>query len=354
MGPRKMLSIISSIALLSSIIVAIVSIVYEETCSLPSQDSSVVEIDEASGSVPSQWFSGTITLSSGDLTPVVEVSPIFVKPRRPRSVTFSESHDHILELRASSGRILRCIPFSVGEIVYSNGNSSVESGAGPLFGFGFRIQDPPDYASFAILSEGVKLLAVDLSDNAPTVAISGISENQLFSEGETVDFSWVGSDKDGDSLLYRLHHSFDGGESYGTLFHSDIDETSYSVSTDRFRNIDTARIGISVSDGTRSTFSETPIFRTKSNRGPSVSLQINSGGYFRDEDFTLEAFASTDKDGGVIDLIWSSDIDGYLGAGQIIMLSTDDLTEGAHVFAVTATDSLGRSSTTSATISISH
>ena len=212
-------------------------------------------------SVSSDIFAGSVLL-----TGAVEFDPVFseFKPvsypdtsKRVRESRFLE--DYVLELRDASGMAIRSVPFKaitvIGDGISADGTRhSVISHV-----FRFVVSDPPVYESFAVMKDGVELGSVSRSRNAPSISVSGPSSGDVFSNDETVSVSWVGSDADGDELVYRVYYSTNGGSFYRIMFRM-TEATSKSFSATRLRGSSRARIGVSVSDGTRSVFAETPIF----------------------------------------------------------------------------------------------
>lgn len=303
--------------------------------------SPVEKIARASSPVLSDLFTGSIGFDSSGSVARVEVDTVF---SRPRPITSSSLGDYTLEFLDSSGSVLQSNSFSADESLEFN---LTEPEVSSQAFFSILVENPPDYHSFTIKQDGTELFSLTRSSDAPDISISGITENQLFSKGEAVDFSWVGSDKDEDSLTYRIYYSLDGGRSYEPLI-AETTGTNLSVSTDYLRGSNTARIGISASDGTRSTFAETPVFRVTQN-APEVRIETPSEILFAEQGLVLDAQGYDQEDGalGLEDFSWSSSIDGNLGVGQYIVLSTDELTEGDHIITVTGTDSSGLSSTDS-------
>ena len=218
-------------------------------------------------SVSSDVFAGSVSLTGAG--GVVEFDPVFslnshvVDCRLCISPVASGGGDHIggyvLELRDASGMAIRSVPFNVLTIT---SDGELDDGT-PVGGdndlFEFVVSDPPVYESFAVMRAGVELGSVSRSRNAPSLSVSGPSSGDVFSNDGTVSVSWVGSDADGDELVYRVYYSTNGGSFYRILFHK-TEATSKSFSATRLRGSSRARIGVSVSDGTRSVFAETPVF----------------------------------------------------------------------------------------------
>ncbi len=321
---------------------------------LNQEDTQTEGSQDASRVMSSDMFFGEISFSESDgSTSGVVLDRIYSRPRQVRPIT---SGDYVLELRDSSGASVRNISFTASQpitfVLPEFGvDSSEENG---LTTFSFTVFNPPDYTSFAIKQDGRELLVMQRSANAPTVSISGVSANQLFSQTDTINLSWVGSDQDGDSLTYRVYYSIDGGSSYEPYLLETTD-TSKAIVAGRLPGSDRARFGVSVSDGTRSAFVETPIFRI-ANHTPEVRIESPSPGVVLagSRGFLLKASGYDEEDGslGFNAYSWSSSVDGNLGTGEHVVLSTSQLASGAHTITVTATDSSGLTATTAVSITI--
>jgi len=310
----------------------------------------------ASGVVSSDMFFGQISFSDSDgSASSVVLDRIYSRPRPMRPIM---TGDDGLELCVSSGVSLRSVDFAASRPI-----SLVLQGAGVSHSeenepatFSFVVFDPPDYASFAIKQGGRELLVVQRSANAPVVSVSGVSANQLFSQTDTINLSWVGTDQDGDSLTYRVYYSVDGGSSYEP-YSLETTDISKAVLAGRLPGSDSARFGVSVSDGTRSAFVETPVFRV-ANHAPEVRIDSPSSGvvFAENQGFLLKAAGYDEEDGslGFNAFSWSSSVDGSLGVGAHVVLSASQLTPGAHTITVTATDSSGLTSTATVSITISR
>jgi len=296
-----------------------------------------------SGVVPSDLFIGKI-LFDDNVESGVQLDRVY---SRPRLVEPGEPGDYILVLHDSTGSNIRQIPFRATKEKFSDGSVSEEAN------FSILVYDPPDYSSFSIKKKGEdkNLFFSVRSSNNPTVILSGIADGQLFSHEETIDLSFMGVDIDGDTLSYEIYYSTDRGASYEVI-NLETFQTSLSLRADDFPGSNNARFGVSVSDGTRSTFVETPIFRIE-NHAPEVRIDGASDrvlvGY---QGFILDAWGY-DKENGLLPhsaFTWRSSADGYLGTGSYLVLSTDQLTPGEHIITVSVTDNTGLSSTDSTTI----
>ena len=304
------------------------------------------------GKVPSDMFSGIVEFSDAGVASGVDINDVFSRPRHRASPLLG---DYVLELRDASGGVVRSVSFAA-----SVGVDDLEPGSGPLpepsnAVFSFVVSDPPEYSSFAIKHDDSEVLVVNRSASAPSVSVSGPSAGQFFGAGSDINVSWSGSDADDDELRYRVYYSVDGGTTYAPLSLG-TDSTSKIYPASKLEGTTQARIGVSVSDGARSSFAETPVFSV-ANHAPEISIRTPVSGdvFAENQGFVVEAVAYDMEDGLVPSshISWESSIDGSLGAGRYLVLSAADLTAGSHTLTVTATDSLGVSASASVDIVIS-
>ena len=302
----------------------------------------------------SDIFSGTIALSPEGVETGASVNRIY---SRPRIAKMHESGDYMLELRDISGNAMRSIAFESTQPIANiipNGDEDLNEEPG-FASFVLTVTDPPDYSSFAITKSGREIAAFSRSSNAPTVSIEGPRDGQNFDNNDTISLSWTGSDADNDDLTYRLYYSTDAGLAYRPLS-LETSSTSKVFAASKLKGSRSARIGISVSDGTRSSFAETPTFSV-SGSAPDVWIEapMSGSGFSGNQDFVLDS-TGYDLEDGLLPFAsysWKSDLDGNLGIGRYIVLSAADLTSGEHNITVTATDSSGMTANASVSIVIS-
>ena len=296
--------------------------------------------------VSSNLFSGSIMFSEGDSIVGAELNSVFSGSSYPKP---SQVGEFILELRDEDGSTVRSIPFSVQYYPYQNESEDVQEAI-----FSVTVTDTPEYSSFAVTKDGHEIAIVNRSLNTPLLSVSGLSEGESYSHYDTIAINWEGSDADGDDLLYRVFYSTDGGANYEVLS-LETKETSISFKAGLLTGSDSARIGVSVSDGTRSSFAETPIFSIAGNT-PEVSMKSPVSGLVLDPEqvVVLDAHGHDIEDGylGSSAFSWHSSLDGSLGTGGLLVIAVSDLSIGDHVITVTATDSNQMTASASATLTV--
>ena len=316
-----------------------------DTCFSEAPDINVSRASEASTSINSDLITGSIFFSSEGTVTGAEFDTLFTRPRYPFA---SLAGEYALELRDDTGNAVRTIPFSTSQ--NSDGRISIKGN------FSIIVPSLPDFDSFAVVKSGTELAVVRRSSNAPSVSISGITEGHQFKSGDLIDLSWTATDADGDDLTFKLYYSTDGGNNYRVLSRPTTN-TRESYQVNSLEGSDTARIGISVSDGTRSSFSQTSVFSV-AKHVPQVRIETPSSGavFAEKQGFVLEASGYDLEDGSLpsSSFTWRSSLDGELGGGSFLVQSAADMSQGSHTITVTATDSDGMVSAASVDITIAR
>ena len=239
------------------VIVATVGILLIVAGCSPSLGGSRQLTEYISGSA----YYGEVYSSDADAPKRVTIESVFTLPHSgidSRVSRWAEEYDeYVLELRHSSGRVLRSIHFNAAK------NTSIADPGGPATYAEFEVivENPPNYASLAILHDGNQMAVVERSANAPSVSISGPAEGQVFYDGDSIPLGLKATDADGDVLDYRVYFSTDGGDSYEVL----LEKYALRIPSVSLDSSTQARFAVSVSDGVRSSFVETEIFTVAEN-----------------------------------------------------------------------------------------
>jgi hypothetical protein len=202
-----------------------------------------------------------------------------------------------------------------------------------------------------VIKEGTtELQEVVSSQNAPTVTLATPNGGEVL--GDSVTVTWQAIDDDLDPLTARLFYSVDDGLSWMQVA-GDIAESSAILDLSLFPASTSARLRVDVSDGFHSASDTSDGVFTVPGKGPFVSILGPDDGSVLAESFVLQGAAYDPDDGELPEesLVWTSSLDGVLGAGRTVQI--DSLTLGDHVLTLSATDSTANTSQDAITITYS-
>ena len=191
---------------------------------------------------------------------------------------------------------------------------------------------------------GVASVTITVGNTAPTATITVPSGDVSIFEGESITFNGTGTDTedgalDGDALEWLS--SKDGlvgiGVAPTVTYLSSGDHTITLVATDSDGATGTASVVVSV-DNTDPT--ATIVNPASGTSYASGRLIVFTGTGIDDEDGNL--YGSS--------LVWTSNLDGFIGTGRSFSLST--LSVGTHLITLTVTDKTGAAAIATITLTI--
>ncbi len=252
--------------------------------------------------------------------------------------------DYCLEALDGAGQVLAGRCFSLAFTDYDTGAyTGIDA---------FTLAIPyPVGLSTVILRKGAQVLAEQLlSAHSPEVVVASPHDGDALSARQDLTIAWTGSDGDGDVLSYSVYYGADG-RTWLPLA-SDIHETFVVVDPGELPGSSVAMVRVVASDGLNTVAAESGTF-TVGAKAPRVEL-LAPGEESQVSVHTpllLEGRAYDLEDGALPDgaLNWSSDLQGALGSGALVLAT---LERGAHTITLTATDSDGASSSASARIEV--
>jgi hypothetical protein len=191
---------------------------------------------------------------------------------------------------------------------------------------------------------------VKASRNAPVVEITSTGP-EMWPDSGPVIITWSSSDKDEDVLTSQLDYSSDGGETWTNIAES-IPGTSLEVDTAFFPGSEQALIRVIVTDGFKSATAVSVPFQV-GDKTPMVHISWPQEGKRVTEGMPLYFQAmGIDQEDGVLNLDsleWTSDRDGDLGSGDLLL---DSLSEGEHMLQLLGKDSAGHESASQVSITV--
>lgn len=283
----------------------------------------------------------------------VEFKPFFANA--PGVVpTAMPAGDYVLELQDAVGAVVETVAF---EPTVFEGDAAEDGSEATSFGmFVIPVAGPPDFTTAVVRDPaGVVIGTISASTTAPTVEITAPTAGDTFT-GDTVTATWNASDPDGDTLTYVVQYSHDDGATWTTVA---VDHPDTSIERDReeLAGSDGARIRVIASDGVRSTMADSGRFSV-ANNAPVVAIHApGDGQLFTGVQSVFFQASVTDTEDGRLEgasIVWTSDLDGFLGTGTELVRSASELREGSHTVTATGTDSAGVVTAQSVTIEIAR
>ncbi len=213
-----------------------------------------------------------------------------------------------------------------------------------------------DEATTVVLSyKGQVLDSRSISKSEPTVAFTSPNTMVAWKDGSQETLSWKGDDADGDSLSYALFYSYDNGMNW-QLLRDVITDTKYTVEVSALAGGSDTRFRVVATDGINTAYDETDAPIVVPNKAPMpIIIEPVNGLMAEPGTLVLLQGGATDLEDGTLaegNLTWLSDRQGALGTGYSVALDT--LAAGVHVITLRATDSLGVSAESTATVTIGY
>ncbi len=208
----------------------------------------------------------------------------------------------------------------------------------------------PGTARVVILYRGSEVAGRDVSAHAPTVQVLYPNGGEVLS-GAEVNVQWNSADTDGDELTHLVQYSPDGGATWQTVA-VDVPDTNVAVPLGDLPGSSAALFRIIASDGVNTGQDQSDGTFTVSGKAPQAFIISPAGGsrYELGQQVMLVGEGFDIEDGVLPEdrLSWRSDRQGDLGVGA--QLAVTNLSQGAHVITLRATDHDEQSGT--ATVSI--
>jgi hypothetical protein len=203
---------------------------------------------------------------------------------------------------------------------------------------------PEETEVIQVTINGVVVGEWKLTDNAPVLEILSPTGGEEYLDNLSI--TWSGTDADGDELSYTVEYSHDSGNEWHPLTINTIDN-ELIVNAHNLPGGINCLVKVIASDGWNQSeaVSEPFIIPTK---GPEIEILDPNDGttVLLSEDFIEGRCFAWDRETGYIEdannIVWSSNLDGFLGLGGSVGLR---IGPGEHIISVIATDPDGESIT---------
>lgn len=185
---------------------------------------------------------------------------------------------------------------------------------------------------------------IEVSPHIPQVEITYPNSGELLNETETL--TWDASDEDGDSLVFEVLYSRDGGSSWKAIA-TGLKDKIYDWDVSNEAGSDQGLIRVLASDGANTGADISDVVFAIEEKAPEISIlsPLQDEGFFRNRTIIFEGAGYDPEDGPLPEsaFSWASDTDGPLAEGSHISL--DILSPGAHIITLSAKDSDGNLAT---------
>jgi hypothetical protein len=187
---------------------------------------------------------------------------------------------------------------------------------------------------------------------APTVRVLGPNGGESLGSDGTLAVQWEGSDPDNDQLFYMVQYSRDGGIAWETLA-LDLPVTTFELDLADIAGSNAGLIRVLASDGVNNSSDISDgVFRVAPKAPEVAVLAPHDRKLFPPDSMVLLRGVGTDtEDGPLMDerLIWTSNLDGVLGAGESL---TAVLSPGVHQITLAGEDADGQTATASISVAV--
>ncbi len=233
------------------------------------------------------------------------------------------SNEHMLRVTDPTGQILVQIPISSSV----GGHSATDGTVGGVE----LIPWYEDAASLDLLHNG-EVVASKRPTAPPSVDIDPFEPGG----SREFQFSWTGSDPDGDDLLYTAFWSVDNGETWRVL-DTQLTGNSARVGEDLVLPGGDVLVKVVASDGFSSGMDIFGPVEVPEGVPTGIVVAPDTVPQYSSDRMTFQA--QDPEDGAITSGTWSSDIDGALGDGQLMWVR--GLSLGTHEISVEVSDSSG-------------
>jgi hypothetical protein len=170
----------------------------------------------------------------------------------------------------------------------------------------------------------------------------------------TLVCSWTASDADDDDLTATLLFSADDGATWEPVA-SGIEGQRYALDASFWPETNQARLRILVSDGLHTSEAQSNAFSVPTRAPMAFIVAPGDGAVIEPGQPTFLRATGYDAEDGPLgegDYAWNSDVDGYLGKGDELVVA--GLGQGWHTITMTSTDSDGHAASDSIRVLVGH
>jgi len=247
---------------------------------------------------------------------------------------FRVSSAYSLVLTGAAGDVLTTAP------IY---DTSDAHGRMSLLSFVTALSFDPRAAAVQVREADRVLSERRVSASAPEVTVLSPNGGEMLAA--PLEVRWEAADADGDSLVYTVQYSADGGQTWQAIALGLSDPVLQLESLDVLTGSDQGKLRVLASDGVKTGRDESDgMFRVPNSPPLAALLSPAHRRVYALGATVVLSGSATDREDGILpapSLSWESDQDGALGTGAEVAL--DNLSAGLHIITLRATDLQGAS-----------
>ena len=207
--------------------------------------------------------------------------------------------------------------------------------------FSVIVDLPAGTAAIQVLIDGAVMAETRLSSSSPTIEV--LSPNGGENIIGQMNITWTASDADNNDLTYVVEYSHDGGSQWNILAVNHT-EQELVVDSNYLPGGDNCLVKVTASDGWNESEDTSDAVFSLATKTPDISILDPANGkpLFYGNKMQGRCLVHDPETGYITDpnvIIWTSNIDSFLGKGNLISFN---LSLGEHVLSVTATDPEGK------------
>jgi len=184
--------------------------------------------------------------------------PWYSYPTPLGTVTTNKSGEYSVRVYDADGKVIAITYFDVIDKSQQTSLSGAPTIPNAVIPVEVIARFPENAGKIVIMRGDREVYAKNVSNSAPTVAFTGLSEGQQLSDNMTL--TWEASDADGDELFFQIWYYLNTDEYY--LLDSDLTGTSYNVDMSAYPGSSEGFFCILATDGVRTTEKNSPLVKT--------------------------------------------------------------------------------------------
>ena len=317
------------------------------------------------------WYNDFVSFNTGDgglgqeqaaqaaaspvMAPVIEVTgyfdvdgsfvadPWYTYEARPSEITANKGGEYSVCVFDAGGELLSAAYFDVVSTTEITTLEGIWFEQDTWIPIDIVARFPDGAAKVSVLKGEQELFSRDVSENAPEVAFTGLSDYDDVPNITTL--TWEASDADGDELYFDIYYRPTENEYYSVA--TNVSGRSLDVDLTDFPGSTMGLFDIYVSDGVNTGYNVSPWVKVPY-KAPEILTEQEEPQIVKvTEELYFEVDIYDAQDGWLMyeEVEWVIDGDTYYDTGDFVWMWPYMISPGRHTFTCTATNSAGLSAT---------